>query len=132
MNFSRTCAVKDDSNNMNCIKVYDIDRGIGTHLAIDEGLAVPGSTVVSTDSHANVLGAIGAFGQGMGDLDIAQVFTAGKCWFKVPESVKITLNGKPGPDATAKDVVLAMVKELGASGRFRDLRSSLAQHTYGC
>ena len=43
------------------IKVYDIDAGIGTHILIDEGYVYPGSTVVSTDSHANILGAIGAF-----------------------------------------------------------------------
>ena len=52
------------------IPVFDINCGIGTHLAIDKGLAVPGSTVVSTDSHANILGAIGAFGQGMGDITV--------------------------------------------------------------
>src|SRR5690606_6984839 len=44
----------------NKIPVFDIDAGIGTHLAIDKGLAVPGSTLVSTDSHANILGAIGS------------------------------------------------------------------------
>ena len=44
------------------IKVFDINRGIGTHLVIDEGIAKPGSTIVSTDSHANILGAFGAFG----------------------------------------------------------------------
>ena len=49
------------------IKVFDIDNGIGTHTLIDSGLAWPGSTAVTTDSHANILGAIGAFGQGMGD-----------------------------------------------------------------
>ena len=55
----------------NNIKIYDVNAGIGTHLVIEEGLATPGCTVVSTDSHANILGAIGAFGQGMGDQDIA-------------------------------------------------------------
>ena len=65
------------------IDVYDIDAGIGTHLAMDFGHALPGSTFVSTDSHANILGAIGAFGQGMGDVDIAQAFAFGKVWFKV-------------------------------------------------
>ena len=49
------------------IKVYDVDSGIGTHLAVDCGLVGPGDTIVSTDSHANILGAIGTFGQGMGD-----------------------------------------------------------------
>jgi homoaconitase/3-isopropylmalate dehydratase large subunit len=38
------------------IEVYDIDKGIGTHLAIDEGLVKPGQVFVSTDSHANILG----------------------------------------------------------------------------
>ena len=70
----------------NGIKVYDVDRGIGTHLAIDSGLAWPGSTFVSTDSHANIMGALGSFGQGMGDQDIAAAWAKGSVWFKVPES----------------------------------------------
>ncbi|MFH1766050.1 MAG: aconitase/3-isopropylmalate dehydratase large subunit family protein [Gemmatimonadota bacterium] len=98
------------------IDVYDIDAGIGTHLAIDNGHAVPGSTFVSTDSHANILGAIGAFGQGMGDLDIAQAFAFGKVWFKVPQTVKIILKGTPSANASAKDITLALVKQLGANG----------------
>ncbi len=98
------------------IKVYDIDSGIGTHLAIDNGLAWPGSTFVSTDSHANILGAIGAFGQGMGDLDIAHAFAYGRTWFKVPPSLKIILKGTPSPEATPKDLTLAVLKETGANG----------------
>lgn len=98
------------------IKVYDIDRGIGTHIAIDDGLVRPGGTFVSTDSHANIMGAICAFGQGMGDVDIASAFSDGKVWFKVPPTVRIRLEGKPGPLATAKDVTLAMLGDLGASG----------------
>ncbi len=98
------------------ITVYDIPQGIGTHLAIDEGLVGPGGTLVSTDSHANILGAIGAFGQGMGDQDIAAAFAYGKVWFKVPASVKVILKGQPGPDATAKDIVLACLKHFGANG----------------
>jgi len=62
----------------NGIKVYDIDAGIGTHILLDEGLVGPGSTAISTDSHANILGAVGAFGQGMGDLDIASGWSSGK------------------------------------------------------
>jgi len=50
----------------NNIRVFDIDNGIGTHTAIDDALVLPGGTLISTDSHANILGAIGAFGQGMG------------------------------------------------------------------
>jgi homoaconitate hydratase family protein/3-isopropylmalate dehydratase small subunit len=100
----------------NGIRVYDINAGIGTHLAIDEGLISPGGTLVSTDSHANLVGAIGAFGQGMGDQDIAYAFSNGKVWFKVPPTVKIVLKGVPSPSATPKDVALAVLRELGANG----------------
>lgn len=98
------------------IRVYDINSGIGTHLAFDEGLVFPGDTFVSTDSHANILGAIGAFGQGMGDIDIAYSFANGKIWFKVPPTIKINMKGRPSPTATPKDVVLKMTRELGANG----------------
>jgi 3-isopropylmalate/(R)-2-methylmalate dehydratase large subunit len=100
----------------NKIKVFDINVGIGTHLVIDESIAKPGGTIVSTDSHANILGAIGAFGQGMGDNDIAHAWAYGKVWFKVPASLKIILKGKPSKDATPKDVVLKLLQEFGANG----------------
>ncbi|PNX47279.1 MAG: homoaconitate hydratase, partial [Thermoplasmata archaeon M8B2D] len=100
----------------NNVKIFDIDSGIGTHIVIDEGIAKPGGTIVSTDSHANILGAIGAFGQGMGDKDIAHAWAYGKIWFKIPSSVKIVLKGKPSPLATPKDVVLRLLKEFGADG----------------
>jgi 3-isopropylmalate dehydratase small subunit len=98
------------------IKVYDINAGIGTHIAIDEALIGPGSTMVSTDSHANIVGAIGAFGQGMGDQDIAYAFATGKVWFKVPPSVRIRIEGKRPPGVTAKDITLALLREVGAGG----------------
>ncbi len=60
---------------------------------IETGLALPGGTVVGTDSHLNILGAIGAFGQGMGDQDIAFAFKAGKTWFEVPPTMKVTVKG---------------------------------------
>jgi 3-isopropylmalate/(R)-2-methylmalate dehydratase large subunit len=97
------------------IKIFDIDAGIGTHLVIEKGIAVPGSTVISTDSHANILGAIGAFGQGMGDQDIAAAWASGKSWFKVPESVKILLEGRRSKDIQAKDIVLNLLHKFGAS-----------------
>ena len=108
----------------NDIKVYDVNKGIGTHLVIEEGLALPGGTVVSTDSHANILGAIGAFGQGMGDRDIAAAWANGKSWFKVPKSVKVTLNGKRPDNVYAKEAekftlderitISSMATEMGA------------------
>ncbi len=99
----------------NGIKVFDIDTGIGTHQAIERGLVQPGGTFVSTDSHANIMGAIGAFGQGMGDQDIAAVWAKGKAWFKVPGSVKIILNGQRPKNIAAKDIILNLLNIFGAN-----------------
>lgn len=100
----------------NNIHVYDINEGIGTHVAIEQGLITPGNTFISTDSHANIMGAIGAFGQGMGDVDIAAAWASGKIWFKVPPTAKIILKGRPDPTATAKDIALAILRVTGANG----------------
>lgn len=108
----QTCRIFARQNN---IGVYDINSGIGTHLAIDEGLAVPGGTLVSTDSHANILGAIGCFGQGMGDRDIAAAWAKGSVWFKVPESVRITLTGQRPGNISAKDIALNLLRNFGAN-----------------
>lgn len=97
------------------IKIFDVDSGIGTHIAIDSGLVWPGSTFVSTDSHANIMGAIGAFGQGMGDQDIAAAWANGKVWFKVPQSIKLNFTGKRPADVTAKDIVLNLLSRFGAN-----------------
>ncbi|HHS14252.1 MAG TPA: homoaconitate hydratase family protein [bacterium] len=98
------------------IHVFDIPSGIGTHLAIDQGLVLPGGTLVSTDSHANIVGAVGAFGQGMGDMDIAAAWAGGSVWFRVPHSVRIELKGNIPDDVHAKDIVLRMLSHFGASG----------------
>lgn len=97
------------------IIVFDVNAGIGTHLAIDRGLAFPGSTFISTDSHANIMGAIGAFGQGMGDQDIAAAWAKGSVWFKVPKSAKLIFTGEKPENITAKDIVLNLLAKFGAS-----------------
>jgi 3-isopropylmalate/(R)-2-methylmalate dehydratase large subunit len=99
----------------NNIRIYDVDMGIGTHLAIDNGLVWPGSTFVSTDSHANIMGSIGSFGQGMGDQDIAAAWAKGYVWFKVPASIRINLNGNKPANVSAKDIVLNLLSIFGAN-----------------
>ncbi len=95
------------------VKLYDVDAGIGSHVMIEEGLLAPGETGVGTDSHLNILGAVGAFGQGMGDQDIAFVFKAGKTWFEVPHTVRIDVDGDLPDTCTPKDLTLKTVGTLG-------------------
>ncbi len=94
------------------LKVYDVDAGIGSHVVIEEKFARPGTTTVGTDSHLNIMGSVGAFGQGMGDVDIAYAFKTGKVWFEVPESVRVTLEGMPADGTEAKDIALAMLRRF--------------------
>jgi len=95
------------------IEVFDVDRGVGSHVLMEEGLARAGSTVVGTDSHLNILGAVGSFGQGMGDVDITFAFKAGKTWFEVPQTIKVLIKGSFSSPATAKDLTLYILKKLG-------------------
>ncbi|MCP4216675.1 MAG: 3-isopropylmalate dehydratase/homoaconitate hydratase family large subunit [bacterium] len=94
------------------IKVFDVDAGIGTHTLIEKGHAVPGSIVVGTDSHMNILGAVNCFGQGMGDVDIAFAYRYGRTWFEVPETVKVVIKGEPKEKFTAKDLTLKILSVL--------------------
>ncbi len=97
--------------------LYDVGQGIGTHVLIENGDVRPGMTAVGTDSHYNILGAIAAFGQGMGDRDIAFSMKSGKTWFEVPPTVRVNLVGIPERrEVTAKDVALRLLQEFGASG----------------
>ena len=98
------------------VKVYDVDAGIGSHVAIEQGLAYPGSTFVGTDSHLNILGAVGSFGQGMGDKDIAFTFKTGKTWFEVPPTMRVVVEGNLPASCTARDLTLAVLRQLGSKG----------------
>jgi 3-isopropylmalate/(R)-2-methylmalate dehydratase large subunit len=92
------------------INVFDVDQGIGTHVFMENGYALPGTIVVGTDSHMNILGAVNCFGQGMGDVDITFGFKNGRTWFEVPETVKVVVKGNPGTNFTAKDLTLKILR----------------------
>ncbi|MFC2165587.1 aconitase/3-isopropylmalate dehydratase large subunit family protein [Acidobacteriota bacterium] len=94
-------------------RVFDVDRGIGSHVLMEEGLASAEKTVVGTDSHLNILGAVGCFGQGMGDVDITFAFKTGQTWFEVPETIKVIVTGEFSWPASAKDLTLFILKKLG-------------------
>jgi 3-isopropylmalate/(R)-2-methylmalate dehydratase large subunit len=98
------------------VALFDVDAGIGSHVLIEQGIALPGGTVVGTDSHLNLLGAIGCFGQGMGDADIAFTFATGRTWFEVPATIRVDVVGELALPATAKDLALAIVGRLGSGG----------------
>ncbi|MGD2066736.1 MAG: 3-isopropylmalate dehydratase large subunit [Candidatus Bathyarchaeota archaeon] len=86
------------------------------HQLLVEKFVSPGDVVVGADSHTCTEGALGAFTTGLGSTDIGGVMATGKCWFKVPESLKFNLTGKTSKGVYAKDVILSIVGDVGAAG----------------
>ena len=104
------------SRKQHIINFFDIGEGVCHQVMAEQGFALPGTLIVGADSHSCTCGAFGAFATGVGATDIAEVFATGKLWFKVPETLKVTVDGKLPYMVTSKDVILALVGMLGADG----------------
>ncbi|HEV2687236.1 MAG TPA: aconitase/3-isopropylmalate dehydratase large subunit family protein [Bryobacteraceae bacterium] len=98
------------------IPLYDVGEGIGHQIVVETGRALPGGLVVGADSHSVTSGALNAFATGIGSSDLAAILVCGKIWLRVPESIRVTLTGELSPGVYAKDIALALAKELGADG----------------
>jgi len=95
---------------------YEVGSGVCHQLMVESGLAFPGGLVVGSDSHTCTYGAIGAFATGIGSTEMAAVFLSGKLWFKVPETLKILVDGKLPPMVFPKDLILKIVGTVTADG----------------
>lgn len=96
------------------IRLYDCGSGNIHHATMREGLALPGTIVVGSDSHTPVHGTVGALAVALGnDSHAGTVLPYGKAWFKVPETVRIELSGELREGTTARDVALWLVSQLG-------------------
>ena len=95
---------------------YLFKQGVCHQVMIEEGFVKPGSIIIGADSHSNTYGAMGAFGTGLGSTEIAVAWVTGKCWFKVPETIRIELYGRTQPGVYAKDVMLHLAGLLGMDG----------------
>jgi len=92
------------------------DMGIEHALLPEKGLVVPGDVIIGADSHTCTHGALGAFSTGMGSTDLAFAMVSGGNWFKVPESIKVVLSGKPKKYTTGKDIILEIIRMIGVDG----------------
>jgi 3-isopropylmalate/(R)-2-methylmalate dehydratase large subunit len=99
------------------LRIYDVGRGGVCHQVMPEkGHVVPGTVIVGADSHTCTYGAFGAFATGIGSTEAAAVMATGKIWLKVPEAIKIKVNGKFGKYVTPKDLILNIIGKLGVDG----------------
>ncbi|HHO42417.1 MAG TPA: 3-isopropylmalate dehydratase large subunit [Epsilonproteobacteria bacterium] len=92
------------------------DMGIEHALLPEKGLVIPGDVIIGADSHTCTHGALGAFATGMGSTDLAFAMITGGNWFKVPQSIKVVLQGKPNRHIYGKDIILEVIRILGVDG----------------
>src|SRR5512136_2193069 len=95
---------------------YDIGEGICHEVLPEHGHALPGLLIVGSDSHTPLHGALGAFATGIGRTEAAAVMATGEIWLRVPESMRIVVEGKLPPRVSAKDLVLRIIGDIGADG----------------
>ena len=98
------------------VKLFDVDTGIGQHVLLESGLVKPWDIIVGTDSHMNLLGAVGAAGFGMGTTDIAGAMYKGELYFHVPPTINIKVTGGLKKFVTVKDIILYVLKNLKTDG----------------
>ena len=98
------------------LKLYDVGCGVCHQVVLESGNVVPGDLVVGADSHTCTYGALGILATGFGSTDLAISLAGGKNWFKVPQTIKIIVNGKLPKGVYSKDVILHIIGDLGADG----------------
>jgi len=96
---------------------FDINHcGIEHVFLAEQGFIKPGGLVIGADSHTCTFGALGALGLGVGSTDLASAFATGKCWFRVPKSLKFIYKGRLSKWVFAKDLILYTISKIGVDG----------------
>ena len=124
---ARNCAlVREFAEKYQITHFYDTGRaGIEHAFLPEQGLVAPGELIIGADSHTCTYGALGAFSTGIGSTDMAAGMVTGKCWFKVPDSIRITLRGSFPRFVGGKDLILTIIGKIGVDGaRYQSIEFS--------
>jgi len=95
---------------------FDAGAGVCHQIMIEQGLVSPGEVAFGTDSHSTAYGAVGAFGTGVGSRDMALTLATGQNWLRVPETIRIQVEGRFRRGVGPKDLSLYLCGLLGLDG----------------
>jgi 3-isopropylmalate/(R)-2-methylmalate dehydratase large subunit len=96
--------------------IRDPRQGIIHVVGPEQGLTQPGLTMVCGDSHTSTHGALGALAFGIGASEVAHVMATQSLWQRRPRTMRITVDGRLAPGVFAKDIILAIIARIGATG----------------
>src|SRR5210317_57486 len=97
-------------------KMNDIRQGVVHVVGPEQGATLPGMTVVCGDSHTSTHGAFGALAHGIGTSEVEHVLATQCLIQKKSKAMKVEIVGPTAPGITAKDIVLAIIGEIGTAG----------------
>ncbi len=100
----------------NLENLYDVESGVCHQVLPEKGHVKPGTVVIGADSHTCTHGAFGAFATGVGSTDMGAILATGKTWLRVPETIRVQVEGKLQDLVLPKDVILRVAGEVGADG----------------
>ena len=113
---SRHFRVADEFADKYGIKNVHRTDGICHQLMTEAGYVGPGDIAFGTDSHTVTYGCVGAFSTGIGYTEMAGILGTGSLWIKVPETIRVNVEGKLADNVTSKDLILRIIGDLTASG----------------
>jgi 3-isopropylmalate/(R)-2-methylmalate dehydratase large subunit len=108
--------IRDFVKNQGINNFYDLNWGICHQVFSEEGFALPGDLILGADSHTTTYGAFGAFSAGIGRSEMAGIWATGQIWLRVPESIRIDIDGVLPLGVYSKDVILHIIGDLKADG----------------
>lgn len=98
------------------LDILDKRQGIEHVIAPEQGFILPGMVIAAGDSHTTTYGALGAFGFGIGTSEIEHLLASQTLVYKRLKTMRVTVAGTLAPGLTSKDVIMALIGEIGASG----------------
>ena len=108
--------IGDDFCDKYGVKNVHRSDGICHQLMTEAGYVNPGDVAFGTDSHTVTYGCVGAFSTGIGYTEMASILGTGKLWVRVPETIRVNINGALPEDVTSKDIILTIIGDLRADG----------------
>ncbi|MDR3471844.1 MAG: 3-isopropylmalate dehydratase large subunit [Devosia sp.] len=114
--FVERITVNAAENHFTLFDLGDERQGIAHVVGPEQGITQPGLTLVCGDSHTSTHGAVGALAFGIGTSEVAHVMATQCLWQRKPKAMRIVVDGALAPGVSAKDVVLAIIRRIGAAG----------------